>query len=135
MTIFRVPQILMGMSLLIASIGYAVQSMQQANAFPQGPNVSGGANPIEAFSFSCNSTSAQAFVTGNELFIITDVVVANGGSTEHAMLKLNGSDWIPFPEDSVQSFNSGYPIPPNSTLSCYAYYSKRVAISGYYARP
>ena len=134
MKIYRFPQVLLSFSLLIASIGYAFQSLQRADAYPQGPNVGMGSNPIEAFSFTCTSSSPQAFTTGNELFIITDVVVADGGSTEHAMLKLNGADWIPFPEASVQSLNSGYPIPANSTLSCYAYYSKRVAISGYYAK-
>lgn len=134
MSIHRIPQLLLSSAFLIASIGYAVESLQQANAYPQGPNVGTGSNPIEAFSFMCTSSTPQAFTTGNELFIITDVVVADGGSTEHAMLRLNGNDWIPFPEASVQSLNSGYPIPPNSTLSCYAYYSKRVAISGYYAR-
>ena len=134
MSIHRIPQLLLSSAVLIVSIGYAVQSLQQANAYPQGPNVGMGNNPIEAFSFMCMNSTPQAFTTGNELFIITDVVVADGGSTEHAMLKLNGIDWIPFPESSVQSLNSGYPIPPNSTLSCYAYYSKRVAISGYYAR-
>ena len=127
-------QVLLSISLLIASIGYAFQSLQSADAYPQGPNVGMGINPIQAFSFMCSNSSPQAFTTGNELFIITDVVVADGGSTEHAMLKLNGTDWIPFPEASVQSLNSGYPIPANSILSCYAYYSKRVAISGYYAQ-
>ncbi len=134
MTIHRLPQTLIGLALLIASAGYAYQSLQHANAYPQGPNVGVGSNPIEAFSFTCTNSSPQAFTTGNELFIITDVVVADGGSTEHAMLKLNGSDWIPFPENSVQSLNSGYPVPANSILSCYAYYAKRVAISGYYAQ-
>ena len=134
MNIHRIPQILLSSAIFIASLGYAYQSLQSANAYPQGPNVGMGSNPIEAFSFQCSSGSPQAFTTGNELFIITDVVVADGGGSEHAMLKLNGSDWIPFPEASVQSLNSGYPVPANSTLSCYAYYSKRVAISGYYAR-
>ena len=134
MTIYRIPQILLSSAILIASLGYSYKSLQSANAYPQGPNVGMGSNPIEAYSFQCNSSSPQAFTTGNELFIITDVVVADGGASEHAMLKLNGTDWIPFPEASVQSLNSGYPFPANSTLSCYAYYSKRVAISGYYAQ-
>lgn len=134
MTLDRIPQLILSTACLLFAGTYAYQSLQQANAYPQGPNVGLGANPIEAFSFMCNSSIPQAFSTGNELFIITDVVVADGGSTEHAMLKLNGTDWIPFPEASVQSLNSGYPVPPNSTLSCYAYYSKRVAVSGYYAR-
>ena len=113
----------------------AYRSLQQANAYPQGPNVSRGSNPVEAFSFNCSSTGPQAFTTGNEVFIITDVIVADGSGSGTATLILNGADWLPFPEASVQSFNSGYPVPPNSTLSCIAYYSKRMAVSGYYAQP
>ena len=135
MTIHRIPQLLIGSALLIASSGYAYQSLQQANAYPQGPNVGLGSNPIEAFSFNSTSSSPQAFTTGNEMFIITDVTVADGSSTGTATLLLNGSDWLPFPEASVQSFNSGYPVPPNSTLSCIADYPKRMAVAGYYAQP
>ena len=134
MSIHHIPQLLISSAFLIASIGYAVQSLQQANAYPQGPNVGTGSNPIEAFSFMCTSSTPQAFTTGNELFIITDVVVTDGSYTESATLKLNGNDWISFPETSVFSFNSGFPVPPNSSLECYSYYSKRVAVSGYYAR-
>ena len=135
MTIHQIPQLLLGSALLIASSGYAYRSLQQANAYPQGPNVSLGSNPVEAFSFNCSSGSPQAFTTGNEVFIITDVIVADGSGSGTATLILNGADWLPFPESSVQSFNSGYPVPPNSTLSCIAYYPKRMAVSGYYAQP
>jgi len=134
MSIHRIPQIILSTAVLIASVGYGYQSLQQASAYPQGPNVGMGSNPIEAFSFLCNGSTPQAFTTGNELFIITDVIVADGSSAGTAMLILDGNDWLPFPEMSVQSFNSGYPVPPNSTVTCYSYYSKRMAISGYYAR-
>ena len=40
MTIHRIPQLLLGSAFLIASSGYAYRSLQQANAYPQGPNVS-----------------------------------------------------------------------------------------------
>lgn len=134
MTIHRIPQILLSSAIFIASLGYAYQSLRSANAYPQGPNVAMGSNPVEAFSFQCNNTSPQSFTTGNELFIITDVVVTDGSYSESATIKLNGTDWLSFPELSVASFNSGFPVPPNSTINCYSYYSKRVAVSGYYAR-
>ena len=134
MTIYRIPQILLSSALCIVSLGYAYQSLQSANAYPQGPNVGMGSNPIVAFSFQCTNVSPQSFTTGNELFIITDVVVTDGSSSESATIKLNGTDWLSFPEQSVVSFNSGFPVPPNSTINCYSYYSKRMAVSGYYAR-
>jgi hypothetical protein len=130
----RAQQIL-SLTVLIAVLGYFAQSFSTAEAYPQGPNVSRGTNPVEAFSINCNSTTPTMVTTGNEKFIITDVVVANGGSTEDVTMYLNGSEWIRFPEMSMQSFNSGFPVPPNSTLTCYAYYSKRTIITGYYAHP
>ena len=134
MSIHRIPQIIISTAVLVASVGYAFQSLQQASAYPQGPNVGMGSNPIEAFSFTCSGSSPQAFTTGNELFIITDVIVGDGAGTGNATLILNGNDWLPFSEMSIESFNSGYPVPPNSTLNCIAYYTKQMAVSGYYAR-
>lgn len=130
----RAQQIL-SLTVLLAVLGYLAHSFSIAEAYPQGPNVSRGTNPVEAFSINCNSSTPTMVTTGNEKFIITDVVVANGGSTEDVTMYLNGSEWIRFPETSMQSFNSGFPVPPNSTLTCYAYYSKRTIITGYYAHP
>ena len=135
MSLARIPQIILSLSVLTLSLTYAYQNVQQANAYPQGPNVSRGTNPVEAFSITCGQSTPTIVATGNEKFIITDVVVANGGSTEDVTMYLDGSEWIRFPEMSMQSFNSGFPVPPNSTLTCYAYYSKRTIISGYYAHP
>ena len=128
-------QQLLSTAAVIVATGYLFQSLSSADAYPQGPNVSRGTNPVEAFSVTCNTSTPTLLTTGNEKFIITDVVVANGGSSEDVTMYLNGSEWVRFPETSMQSFNSGFPVPSNSTLTCYAYYSKRTIITGYYAHP
>ena len=128
-------QQLLSIAAVIVATGYLFQSLSSADAYPQGPNVSRGTNPVEAFSVTCNTSTPTLLTTGNEKFIITDVVVANGGSSEDVTMYLNGSEWVRFPETSMQSFNSGFPVPSNSTLTGYACYSKRTIITGYYAHP
>ena len=127
--------ILFGAAAIIFSTGYFVRSFQPAQAFPQGPNVSMGSNPIAAFSDWCNNGAPTITTTGNDTLIITDIIVGDGASNDSATLRLNGVDWMTFPEITTQSFNSGFPVPPNSTLSCYAYYGKSIVISGYYTHP
>ena len=131
----KITQILLAFAAIIFSSGYFLRSFQPAQAYPQGPNVSFGSNPIVAFSSNCNNSSATITTTGNEVLIITDIIVGNGSYDEGATLRLNGNDWMSFPEVTTQSFNSGFPVPPNSTLSCYAYYGKSIVISGYYTHP
>ena len=128
-------QILFGVAAVVLSFGYFIRSIQPAEAFPQGPNVSMGSNPIVAFSSNCSQSSPSITTTGSDTLIITDIIVGDGSYTEGATLKLNGSDWMSFPETTTQSFNSGFPVPPSSTLSCYAYYGKTLVVSGYYTHP
>ena len=128
-------QWVLSLSLFLFSVGYLMGNIPFATAYPQGPNVSMGSNPIEAFAINCNSTTPTLLSTASLKFIITDIIVADGGGTEDAQLFLNGAAWFSVPEISTQSFNSGFPVPTNSTVTCYAYYSKRVIVSGYYAHP
>ena len=128
-------QWVLALSIFIFSLGFLIGNIPFATAYPQGPNVSLGSNPIEAFSIACNSTTPTLLSTNNEKFIITDIIVADGASTEDIQLSLNGATWFNIPETSTQSFNSGFPVPTNSTVTCYAYYAKRVIVAGYYAHP
>jgi len=131
----KTSQILFAIAAIIFSTGYFLRSFQPAQAYPQGPNVSFGSNPIVAFSSTCTSSNTTITTTGNEILIITDIIVGDGSYSEGATLRLNGNDWMSFPKLTTQSFNSGFPVPTNSTLSCYAYYGKSIVISGYYTHP
>ena len=72
-----------------------------ATAYPQGPNVSMGSNPREAFSINCNSASPTLLSTSKLTFIITDIIVADGGGTEDAQLSLNGSSFQRYPHNPL----------------------------------
>jgi len=117
-----------------------IHSLKSANAFPQGPNVSIGSNPVHSFVGQCNSSTPQIFSTTSAGFVITDIVHPDFGyeslltlSTSSVTLiqdlKENNSN---FP---VSSFNTGLFIPPNEPLYCYTNYGRNVTISGYYAHP
>ena len=121
---------------VIFASGYFVRSFQSAYAFPQGPNVSLGSNPISSFTGMCDSnTSNQLMSTGNDVFIITDVVVGDGSYSYNADLQINGSAFVTFAENSSQSYSTGFMVGSNSTVSCFSHYSKRITINGYYAQP
>ena len=126
---------LFGIGFIILSLGYFVRSFQPANAFPQGPNISLGSNPIAAFNQSCGNSTPTILSTTNNIFIITDILINDGYSTDGVQFKLNGSNWIALGEDIEATLQSGLPIPVNSTLSCYSYYGRDVVISGYYTHP
>ena len=126
---------LFGIGFIIFALGYFVRSFQPANAFPQGPNISLGSNPIDGFNVACNNTSPAVMSTTDQIFIITDVIVSDGYSTGGVTLKLNGADWMSFGESVEVALQSGLSVPVNSTLGCYAYYGRDVVISGYYTHP
>jgi hypothetical protein len=126
---------LFGIGFVIFSMGYFVRSFQPANAFPQGPNISLGSNPIASFNVACNNSSPSIMSTTNNIFIITDVIVSDGYSTGGITLKLNGADWMNFNENVEVALQSGLSVPVNSSLDCYTYYGRDLVISGYYTHP
>jgi len=126
---------LFGIAAIIASIALLFSSVEHAFASPNGPNVSLGANPIEVAQVNCSNQSPTLFTTGNDAFIITDLIVADGYSTGGITLQLNGSNWLSFAENRIHAFSSGIPVPINSTLAVQCSYGRTVTISGYYAHP
>ena len=126
---------LFGIGFIILSLGYFIRSLQPANAFPQGPNISLGSNPIDAFNVACDNTSPSVMSTTNNIFIITDVIVSDGYSSGGITLQLNGVNWMNVGENVEVALQSGLPVPVNSTLDCYTYYGRDVVVSGYYTHP
>ena len=124
---------LFGLSTLIASVALLIWSIGETFAYPQGPNVSLGSNPIQVFQVSCNSSSPVIMTTANETFIITDLIVRSGSYTPGITLKLNGSGWLSFAQNKEFYFKSGLPVPPNSSLECQSSYGREVTVSGYIA--
>jgi len=71
---------LFGIGFIIMATGYLFRSLQPANAYPTGPNVSMGSNPIDAFYVSCSQSEPAVLSTNNTVFIITDIFVSDGYS-------------------------------------------------------
>jgi hypothetical protein len=120
-----------GIAAVIFATGYLIRSFQPANAFPQGPNVSMGSNPIESFTVNCSWTSIFNN-TSNQTFIITDIVVRSSGIT--AYLRENNNNGAKIFEsrgEGVYSLNTGIPINPGTNVAC-DHSGYPMTISGYY---
>ena len=63
----KTSQLLFAIATIIFATGYFFRSFQPAQAYPQGPNVSLGSNPIVAFSSTCTSNNTTITTTGNEI--------------------------------------------------------------------
>ena len=129
---------------LIAASGYFVQSLQSANAYPQGANISLGSNPIESVYENRGSGSGTQAVfsnTSGQDFVITNLSVPdnnhcrwilNGvtlnygvGSTSHSTtVSLNYPVNIVIHDGETLSLNKIYP-----NHACMLY------MSGYYVHP
>ena len=62
-----------GLSTLLASVALLIWSIGETFAFPQGPNVSMGSNPIVTISCNSHSDFASSYqVPTSYYFVITD---------------------------------------------------------------
>lgn len=123
---------LFGIAAIIASIGYVLHALPFAHAYPQSPNVSFGANPIQSFyNGNCNA-SPNVFTNAEQQdFVITDIV--NDYDVGYVVLQRNGS--VVFKGYGGNSFESGIRISPGDVVTCTHYYGGRgLTISGYYTQ-
>jgi len=125
---------------VIFAAGYFVRSFQSAYAFPQGPNVSLGSNPIEHFFRVCtNNTNSNSLIftnTTSQTFIITDIQTQGTYTYQFFIdgaLTLRTDGY--YEEGSLQLL-SGIKINPNESFQCQgggsSSSSRSVFISGYY---
>ena len=75
---------ILALAAVIFAAGYFVRSFQPAYAFPQGPNVSIGSNPIENFYGNANQTGSLTF---QDNFILTTLI----SSTDSCAPKIDGT--------------------------------------------
>jgi len=116
-------------SILSLSLGYTWNNLQAANAFPSGPNVSMGSNPIEQAYKYCYGLSNEAMLnnSSSQDFIVTDIIVTNGT----ADILIDGTTIMNV--SGHISLQTGLKVLSGSTIAC-SYYSSypRVTITGYY---
>lgn len=102
-TLFGIASILFALAALIYSIG-------DSFAYPQGPNVSLGSNPI--VSIDCNGGYT---VPNNADLIVTDFIGVGGYPT----MRLNGVNVLSL-TDGTHNLTTGWRIPGGSAISCYS---------------
>lgn len=117
-------KIILSLSVFMASIALLVFSIGNSFAYPQGPNVSTGTNPI--VSFNCNNTGYT--VPSNSDYIITDFI----GTYSSPYIYFNGGNsiYLDFPGNST--LMTGYRVAAGTTITCN---SGSVHISGYLVHP
>jgi hypothetical protein len=115
----------LGFLLLCASV--LVDSLRNANAYPQGPNVSMGSNPIDSAYAVCNGWTTLFTNSSSHPFIITDVIHSYPSS--NGQLRI-GSQTI-YSSREGRSLKSGLVIAPGETVEC-THSGWTMTISGYY---
>lgn len=140
---------LFGIAAIILSGAVFMHSLNSANAFPQGPNVSTGSNPIESWAGSWDS-GYQTVGTVSQDFIITDFILSGTATNCIVTLTSNPSDhssqyviatgaFYNYTYNNGNSqfngnFNSGIRVPAGTTIHAYANKSGNCLfnITGYY---
>ena len=140
---------LFGISTLIMSIALLIWSIGETFAFPQGPNVSLGSNPI--VTLDCGDTTTSEDIPGYPTFsnpyevpagfyyIITDLGSDNGGDT--LIMVNNGNGWKTIFSHSNSSskpqgfsLQTGMKVPSGAFVRCFGSYQHTDGfVSGYLA--
>ena len=103
-------KIIFAISSLIFSSGFLVWSIGESIAFPQGPNVSHGTNPI--VSFNCNGTGYT--VPSSNDYIITDFI----GVSSSPNIYLDGTYMMYLSTSGNFGLTTGWLIPSGTTITC-----------------
>ena len=133
---------LFGIAAIILSSAAFLHSLNTASAFPQGPNISMGGNPIE--SMAGNGSTTLLTVPSDRALIITDVDLTNSSSGGHTVSLTDSSGtvygkwYVPqyhYTAQVITSKISGISIPPGTQLQWDGSTSVNYTLSGYYANP
>ena len=115
---------LFSISSIIFSIGFLIWSVGQAIAFPQGPNISLGANPV--VSFNCDNSGYTVPATND--YIITDFIGVYSGPH----IYLNGVSVMYLSTSGNFGLTTGWRVPAGTTITCAG---GNVYLSGYLVHP
>jgi len=113
-------KLIFSISSLIFALGFFISSIGDSFAYPQGPNISMGSNPI--ISFQCGSSGYT--VPNGQDFIITDFI----GASSYPSIYVDGLSAMYIGFNGNSSLNTGWKIAAGSTVSCV---SGTVYLSGY----
>ena len=123
---------LLALAAVIFAAGYFVRSFQPANAFPQGPNVSLGSNPIDHDTIYCDGTDSFTNAS-TSTFIITDLITYNsGGYTLSLFIDGNIATSLQGNPTNDVTIASGLKVNPGQVITCTGSQYRFYTISGYY---
>lgn len=120
---------LFGIAAIIASVGFLISSIGDTFAYPQGPNVSLGSNPIVTISCSGHSNFPNVYQVPSGMdFIITDFHIgesssSNGWIRVSSNSSMNNSDavlrhYLQNATSTALSLHSGIKVTENLYLDC-----------------
>jgi len=115
---------ILSIAALIASVALLISSIGNSFAYPHGPNVSTGTNPIVSF----NCDSAGYTVPSNSDYIITDFIGVSGNPYLH--FDGTNSMYLNFAGNST--LMTGYRVSAGTEITCT---SGGIHISGYRVHP
>ena len=129
---------------LIASLGVFVMALHSAQA-GYGPQVSMGSNPLTNFYLNCSyQSNAVMFQNTSAMdFVITDIVVYNGGASLHTGIstsaltrRFTGGYASYGSNHQGYHFQSGIVVSSGESLYCSAENAyPQITVNGYYAHP
>lgn len=132
-------------ALVIFSLGIFVRNLTSAHAYPAGPNISSGDNPI--FSVSTLSHTGTIFTNNtNSTAVVTDIFVENTSTGGYCRMKFevsNGGDSFItssyfYGGSPISNLSSGIKVPPGESITTSVNTGSHcggAALSGYYAHP
>ena len=115
---------ILSFSVLIASIALLISSTGNSFAYPQGPNVSTGTNPI--VTFNCNSSGYTVPTTSD--YIITDFI----GVSSSPYMNFDGGNTLYLNFSGNSTLMTGYRVSAGTVISCG---SGNIHVSGYLVHP
>ena len=130
-------------ALVILSLGFVARSIASAYAYPAGPSISAGGNPV--FSVSTLSHTGTIFTNStNFTAVITDIFVENTATAGYCRMKFdvsNGGDSFItssyfYGGSPISNLSSGIKVPSGESITTsvnIGSYCGGAAISGYYA--
>ena len=131
---------LFGIAAIIFALGYFINSLPDAQAFPQGPSVGMGSNPYESFTGSIHDNNGNVnllTVPSDQIFIVTTCITNTSyiNLTENSNVIIDGNSGG-CSGGALFTGNGHLVISSNSSLGVRSTYGTRYYyIEGYYAQP
>ena len=116
--------------LLLGAVCFFLGQESNVVAFPQGPAINSGANPIWSYAGDCSSLSYT--VPAGQDFIVTDILKTGGSQNYASDIKADGQIFARLYLYELLSFRTGFKVDSGSTLSCTQQSSSHtITLTGY----